>query len=194
MSKERVETFSDGVFAIVLTLLVLNLTVPTISAHSDFNGYIAALIPVIPKLIAFILTFLIIALHWVSHHYFFARIKTVTLGLIWLNIIFLLWISLMPFPAALLGAHITDEFPIFLMGVSQLLASLTFLLFRYYATRQKLFVQNAIGMGPKRTLPAITLYSLTIIFSFVNVYLALIFLILAPLIYLIPNFLDRKFS
>src|SRR5689334_16234421 len=101
MSKDRVEAFSDGVFAIVLTLLVLSLSLPVIQNHASFSDYATAMSPVVPKLVTFILVFVMISIHWVSHHYFFARLKHVNLGLVWINNILLLWICLMPFPAAL---------------------------------------------------------------------------------------------
>src|SRR6266568_2581012 len=120
MSKERVESFSDGVFAIVLTLLVFQLHIPNIAAHSSLGQYAASLAPLIPNFISFVLTFVIISIHWVAHHYFFRHLRRVTLGLVWLNNLLLLLICFMPFPTAMLGDHPTDQFPILLYGVNQL--------------------------------------------------------------------------
>jgi uncharacterized membrane protein len=191
MSKDRVETLSDGVFAVAMTILILGLNLPNIPNHANLSQYASAMAPLIPKALSFALTFAIIAIHWVSHHYFFRHIKNTPLGFVWLNNLFLLWICFMPFPAALLGTHPTDQFPIILFGVNQLLAALTFLAFRSYAVKNDLFIDRkfAKSMGPSHTFPAITIYSLTILLAFVNVYLSLACLLLAPLLYFVPNLL-----
>ena len=194
MSKERLEAFSDGIFAVALTLLVLDLHVPDIANHSSFSQYVKAVIPLFPNVISFILSFATIAVHWVSHHYLFRRLKGTPLGLVWLNNFFLLWICFMPFPTAMIGEHPTDEFPILLYGVNQLLAALTFLSFRSYVKSRKLFINNAAEkeMGPRHSLPAIIIFTLSILLAFVNVYLSLLCFFLVPLLYFIPNMMDVK--
>jgi uncharacterized membrane protein len=194
MSKDRVETFSDGVFAIILTLLVLELHVPNIADHSGLGQYAAAMAPLIPKFVSFVLTFVMIAIHWVSHHYFFRHIRRTPIGLVWLNNLFLLWLCFMPFPTAMLGDHPTDLFPILLYGVNQLLAALTFFAFRSYASKNKIFVDtsSAKAMGPRHSIPAITIFTLSILFAFVNVYLSLICFLIVPLLYFVPNMIHSK--
>src|SRR5918911_2168133 len=142
MSKERVETFSDGVFAKILTLIVLELRVPHVANHSSLGQYAAAVAPLIPKFVSFVLSFVIISVHWVSHHYFFRQLLSTPVGIVWLNNLFLLWLCFMPFPTALLGDHPTDQFPILLFGVNQLFAALTFFSFRIYARYNNLFLAD----------------------------------------------------
>ena len=194
MSKDRVEYFSDAVFAIILTLLVLELHVPNVADHSSLSQYAAAMAPLIPKLVSFVLTFAIISIHWVSHHYFFRHLRSTPIGLVWLNNFFLLLLCFMPFPTALFGDHPTDQFPILLYGVNQLLTALTFFAFRSYASRNKLFVDDAsaIAMGPRHSIPAITLFALSILLVFVNVYLSLFCFLLVPLLYFMPNMIESK--
>ncbi len=194
MSKERVETFSDAVFAIILTLLILELRVPNVANHSSLSQYAAAMEPLIPKFVSFVLSFVIIAIHWVNHHYFFRHLRSTPLEIVWLNNLFLLWLCFMPFPTAMLGDHPTDQFPILLYGVNQLLAALTFFAFRSYASYNKLFVDNASAkaIGLKHSIPAITLFSLSIVFAFVNVYLFLSCFVLAPVLYFLPNMIKYK--
>jgi uncharacterized membrane protein len=190
MSKERVETFSDAVFAIILTLLVLKLRVPNVANHSSWGPYAAAMALLIPKFVSFVLSFVIIAIHWVSHHYFFRHLRSTPLGIVWLNNLFLLWLCFMPFPTAMLGDHPTDQFPILLCGGNQLLAALTFFAFRNYASYTNLFLvdkESAKALGPRHSIPAITLFSLSILFTFVNVYLSLACFALVPLLYFVPN-------
>ncbi len=192
MSKDRVEAFSDGVFAIILTLLVLELHVPNVADHSSLSQYAVAMAPLIPKFVSFVLTFVIISIHWVSHHYFFRHIRDATIGIVWLNNLFLLWLCFMPFPTAMLGDHPTDQFPILLYGVNQLFAALTFFAFRSYASNNRLFVDNASAkaMGPRHSLPAITIFTLSILFAFVNGYLSLACFLVVPLLYFVPNMIQ----
>lgn len=196
MSKDRVEAFSDGVFAIILTLLVLELHVPNIADHSSLSQYAAAMAPLVPKVVTFALTFILICIHWVSHHYFFRQLQDVTIGLVWLNNLFLLWLCFMPFPTALLGDHPTDQFPVILYGVNQLLAALTFFVFRSYATRNRLFVDDASvkAMGPRHSIPAIAIFIVSLLFAFVNVYLSLACFLIVPLLYFVPTMLEKKIT
>jgi uncharacterized membrane protein len=189
MSKGRIETFSDGVFAIILTLLVLELHTPSIPDHSSMGQYATLMSPLIPKFVSFVLTFIMVSIHWVGHHYFFQNLHKAPLGLVWLNNLFLLFLCLMPFPTAMLGDHPTAQLPIILYGVNQLLAGLTFFVFRNYAKKNKLFIdkESAKAMGPKHSVPAILLFTLSIFFAFVNVYISLIFFLIVPLLYFVPN-------
>ncbi len=193
MSKDRVEAFSDGVFAIVLTLLVLELRAPQVGDHADLAQYAVAMIPLVPKIISFVLTFVMICIHWVGHHYLFTHLHSVTIGFVWLNNLFLLWLCLLPFPTAMLGNHPTDQFPILAYGVDSLLMALNFYGFRRYASNAKLFTEeNAAAMGPRHSLPAITLYTLSILLAFVNVYLSLVCFLIVPLLYFMPNMISRR--
>ena len=194
MSKDRVETFSDAVFAIILTLLVLEIHVPYVPQHANLSQYAVAMTPLIPKILSFIFSFIIIVIGWVSHHYFFRHIKNSPLGLVWLNNLFLLWICFVPFPTAMLGDHPTDQFPILLYAVNQLLIAITFLGFGSYAKNKKLFVSkdSAKALGPKFSIPAIVFFSLAFLFAFVNVYISLICFLVVPLLYFAPNMIKSK--
>jgi uncharacterized membrane protein len=81
---------SDGVFAKILTLLVLELRVPHVANHSSLGQYAAAMAPLIPKFVSFVLTFVIISIHWVSHHYFLCQLHSTPVGIVWLNNLFML--------------------------------------------------------------------------------------------------------
>lgn len=194
MSKNRVETFSDAVFAIILTLLVLEIHAPNIPQHASLNQYAVAMTPIIPKIFSFIFSFIIISIGWVAHHYFFNHLKNTPLGLVWLNNFFLLWICFVPFPTAMLGNHPTDQFPILLYSVNQLLIAITFLGMGRYAKKNSLFLNkdSAKELGPKFSIPAIILFSLAFMFAFVNVFLSLICLLLVPLLYFMPNMIRSK--
>lgn len=195
MSKDRLEIFSDAVFAIIMTLLVLELHVPEVPEHASFAQYAAAMAPLWPKIAGFILTFVTIAIHWVSHHYFFRHITKATIGMVWLNMFFLLWLCFLPFPTAMLGDHPTDQFPIVLYAANSLLLALTFFAMRKHANHNGLFKEDketSQYMGPRRSLPAILLFSLAIVSAFVNVYFALACVLLVPVLYFVPNVLHHE--
>ncbi len=193
MSKNRLEALSDGIFAVVLTILVLELIPPNVSNHSSLGQYARAMAPLIPKVISFILTFILISVLWVSHHNFFNHIDRITLGLIWLNMLFLLWLCFMPFPTAMLGDHPTDQFPVLLYGATQLLEALTYFAMRAYVSNNKLFIDPASAktMGPRQSLPGVVLYSLSVLLSFVSVYLALACFLIAASLYFARNLIQR---
>lgn len=150
MSKDRLEAFSDGDFAIILTLLVLELRAPSLEAHSSFRAYAVAMAPLIPKFVSFVLAFVMICIHWVSHHCVFLNLRRVTIQLVWVNDRFLLWICFLPFPAAMLGNNPTDQFPSLWYAADSLLCALTFYAFRSYWAHAQLFepeVATALGLG-----------------------------------------------
>lgn len=102
MNKSRLEAFSDGVFAIAITLLILNVKVPdTENIRNSELNYI--LEKAMPKLLSFGFSFLIIGVFWVAHHRLFSFAKVVNTPLLWLNIIYLMFIALIPFPASILA-------------------------------------------------------------------------------------------
>jgi uncharacterized membrane protein len=194
MSKDRVDAFSDGVFAIVLTLLVLELHVPNVADHSSLSQYAIAIVPLIPKVVSFVLTFVMICIHWVSHHYFFTHLGGVTIGLVWLNNLFLPWLCFLPFPTAMLGDHPTDQFPVLLYAVDSLLMALTFYAFRRYAYHAKFHMESesARALGPAHSIPAIAIYTLSIVFAFVNVYLTRACFFIVPLLYFVPTMMQGE--
>ncbi len=190
MSRDRLETFSDGVFSFVLTLLFVRLAAPEIAHHSTLGQYALAMVPLIPAVVSFVLTFVVICIHWINHHFLFSHIRDVTVRLVWLNNALLLWICFLPFTTSILGDHPTDQFPIILYAADSLLAAVTFYVLRSYANRARLFSlddESAEALGPRHSLPAVIIYVLSILLSFVNAYLALACFFAVPLLYFVPT-------
>jgi uncharacterized membrane protein len=104
LSFERVVFFSDAVFAIVITLLVLELKVPHLSEHSE-SALRHALIELLPRVAGFVISFLIIGLMWIEHHRIFRYIADYDAGLLWRNLLLLLCVSFVPFPTALFSEN-----------------------------------------------------------------------------------------
>ena len=102
MNKNRLEAFSDGVFAIVITLLILNVKVPDV--HIKDNGQLNHIIfAALPKLLSFGFSFLVIGIFWIAHHRIFSFAKVVDTPLLWLNLVYLMFNALVPFPASILA-------------------------------------------------------------------------------------------
>jgi uncharacterized membrane protein len=104
LSFERVVFFSDAVFAIVITLLVLELKVPHLSEHTE-PALRHALFELLPRFIGFVISFLIIGLMWIEHHRIFRYIADYDAGLLWRNLLLLLCVSFVPFPTALFSEN-----------------------------------------------------------------------------------------
>lgn len=104
LSFERVVFFSDAVFAIVITLLVLELKVPHLTEHSE-PALRQALFELLPRVMGFVVSFLIIGLMWTEHHRIFRYIDNYNAGLLWRNLLLLLCISFVPFPTALFSEN-----------------------------------------------------------------------------------------
>ena len=108
LSFERVVFFSDAVFAIVITLLVLELKVPHITEHTD-SALRHALVELFPRVMGFVVSFLIIGLMWTEHHRIFRYIDNYNAGLLWRNLLLLLCVSFVPFPTALFSENFWSQ-------------------------------------------------------------------------------------
>jgi uncharacterized membrane protein len=130
MGKNRLEAFSDGVIAIVITLLVLEIRVPEVTSGRELRP---ALVHLLPKLAAYVISFLVLAVWWVSHHHLIEQVKTVDRGVLWLNNLFLLALAFIPFPTALMGEYPRQPEGAVIYGLTCTLAGLTFFALRAYA-------------------------------------------------------------
>ena len=115
-SKTRVESFSDGIFAVIITLLVLEIRVPQITHTSSMPELAKGLIQTVPKILSWIVSFLIVCVIWVNHHQVFEQLKLITHGIFWLNANLLLWCTLIPFPTVLMGDYISNPLSLIVFG------------------------------------------------------------------------------
>jgi uncharacterized membrane protein len=138
LSFERIVFFSDAVFAIVITLLVLEIKVPHLDAHND-TDLRAKLIHLLPKIFGFLASFFIIGLMWFEHHRIFRYIAAFDGGLIWRNLFFLLTISFIPFPTALSSEYFWSKTAFIIYALSFALAGLAkFWIWSYAASKPEL--------------------------------------------------------
>lgn len=143
----RVVAFSDGVFAIIITILVLEIGVPSNLSEQSLRQ---ALNEVGPTLIAWVISFLLVGMYWVWHRGVFDLVREVNRDLIWLNLLFLLPVSLVPFAASVLGEYHDDAIALRLYGVVLVVVSLTRIVFFAYLTRRTGLLWEPVPARTKR--------------------------------------------
>src|SRR6266566_9257307 len=189
LSTNRLEAFSDGVFAVAITLLVLNLQVPQIASASELVPRLGALWP---KLLSYVLSFVIVGIYWVAHHNTFHYIKRSDRTLLWLNILLMMCIVFIPFPTALLGQYPEQRVSVVIYGGTLVITGLVLQLLWWYATSGYRLVDREIDprlvqRATNRNLAAPLIYLLAIMVSFLSVQISLIFFILVPVYYIFPG-------
>ncbi len=136
MNKNRLENFSDGVFAIAITLLILNVKVPDKEGitNSQLNHILRN---ALPQLLSFGFSFLVIGIFWVAHHRIFSFAKVADTPLLWLNIVYLLFVALIPFPASILADNFFLPTTILLYtGTLFIIAVMNFIIFKYITNNE----------------------------------------------------------
>lgn len=150
-NKARIETFSDGVFAIIVTLLVLEIHVPQIANPHSSTELFKALINLLPKILSWIVSFLIVCVIWVNHHRIFDQIKIVTHRLFWLNANLLLWCSFIPFPTALMGDYLNNPVSVIAFGMILALMAFSFSLMRFNMLKNSFVLNENIDLNHFKT-------------------------------------------
>jgi len=130
MNKERLAAFTDGVVAVIITIMVLELKPP--------HGVdLAALRSLLPTFLAYVLSFVYVAIYWNNHHHFFNLVKQVDGAILWANIQLLFWISLVPFTTAWMGENPTAPIPVAVYGVSVLMPTLGWMVMQTAIVRRQ---------------------------------------------------------
>ncbi len=186
MKKSRMEAFSDGVLAIIITIMVLELKVPQ---GTDFNS----LVPLIPVLLSYVLSFVFLAIYWNNHHHLCQAIEKVNGSILWANIHLLFWLSLIPFVTGWMGENNFAPLPVALYGVVLLLDAiayfiLTLVLKAHHDEDSKLV--KALGNDFKGKI-SVGIYAIAIPLAFVNSLIAASMYIVVALIWFIP---DKRFE
>ncbi len=195
MNKNRLEAFSDAVFAIVITLLILEIKVPHVPAKELGQ----ALCLLLPKFLSFGLSFIIIGVYWVAHHSMMHFITMTDRNALWLNILILLTICIIPFPTALVGDYPTAVAPVVFYGLTLSAVNLSGTLFWIYCTKNNRLSDPKLNPGFSRRvailhISPIVLYLVAILFSFISVKISYTIYICVPLFFIIPNrLLNRMF-
>jgi uncharacterized membrane protein len=182
MHKNRVEAFSDGVLAIVITIMVLELKVP----HGD---NFSTLLPLWPVFLSYLISFIYLAIYWNNHHHLFQAVKKVDGPILWANMHLLFWLSLLPFASAWVGENHFTRIPVALYGFILLMASIAYYILARALARhpgQKEFLSQALGKDIKGRI-SIVLYALAISISFWFPIVSGLIYIGVAIIWLIPD-------
>jgi uncharacterized membrane protein len=145
-TKNRVETFSDGIFAIIVTLLILEIKVPHIEHAASVGELAGAIIALLPKFASWIISFLTICIVWVNHHRLFETFKGINIVLFWLNVHLLLWVCFVPFPTALVGDYPHNPLAVAFYGVVMAFIGLAFFIARWYGLRNKELLKDGLNL------------------------------------------------
>lgn len=192
----RIANLSDGLFSIVFTLLVLELTVPTIAADRAAAELPLALYHTLPKLAGYVMSFVVIGIYWVGQHNMLIHIKRHDRVLMWLNLLFLLCVGFMPFPVGLVVEYGHEQISVVVYAAVLVATGLSLDLMWAYATHKHRLVdaqmdRDLITFVHRRVLLAPALYLMAIVVSFVSIDLAKLVFIVVALAYIVPNPLDH---
>ena len=182
MSKNRMEAFSDGVIAIIITVMVLELRTP--------HGVdLAALRPLIPVFLSYVLSYVFLGIYWSNHHHLLHAISHVDGRILWANLHLLFWLSLIPFVTAWMGENHFAAWPVALYGVVLLLAAIAyFILTRTLIALhgRESVLATAVGRDRKGKV-SIVIYLAAIPLAFVSPWISCALYVLVAIMWLIPD-------
>lgn len=183
ITTSRLEAFSDGVIAIIVTIMVLQLTAP---AQPTFT----ALLKLAPIFLSYGLSFLVVAIMWVNHHHLVHAVRHVTAPLLWSNLNLLFWMSLIPFVTDFLGRNPKVSFPVSLYGVDLTLCGLAFWVMRFEIARQHEHDPEMSEYHSRmqlKNLVSAFLYLSAAALAHVSIYIAYFIYVLIPALYFLPE-------
>jgi uncharacterized membrane protein len=199
----RVETFSDGVISIIITIMVLTIKIPDITKHAPAWTARHDLQNLIPYIITYAFSFMMIGIFWINHHHMFHLLEKTDEMLLVQNLIFLFFMSLIPLATAMVSANPKMPESAALYGGVMLLTTFSFAMMRVYTLRKNLVHQDAdkkisekirwisLKARTKNIIGSIA-YLCTIPIAFVNVYLAYLLFLIPPIIFFIPDGIDDE--
>jgi uncharacterized membrane protein len=183
MEKNRLEAFSDGVIAIIITIMVLELKAPEHAAR------LADLKELFPVFLSYVLSFIYVGIYWNNHHHMFHSTERVTGGILWANLHLLFWLSLFPFTTAWVGANHLAPTPVAVYGFVLLMAAIAYNVLQRAIIRQQgpdSLLAAAIGKDWKgKVSPACYLAAMPL--AFVSVWLSDALFIFVAILWLVPD-------
>lgn len=192
--KTRMETISDAVFAIVITLLVLELKVPHIANPQDMREVWKELSSVAPIFFSWVVSFFFIAIIWLHHHQIMNMVTHSDYGIFWINFCLLFFICLLPFPTAFMGDYPHTPIAVMFWGLTVSFISLMLVWFYWYNARYFLkdtYDRQKVMHHVRLSLFAAPLfYLVAALLAWVSVYISFVLYMLVPFLYLLP--LDKE--
>lgn len=182
MGKGRLEAFSDGVLAIIITIMVLEMKVP-------HGSNLDALQPLLPVFISYVLSFIYIGIYWNNHHHLLQAVNRVSGSALWANVHLLFWLSLVPFATAWMGENHFSRWPVVLYGFILFMAGIAYYILAHCLTgihRKDSELARALGNDIKGILSVI-LYLIGIGLAFINPWLGFSIYSVVAAIWFIPD-------
>ncbi|MBN9059148.1 TMEM175 family protein [Kaistia sp. MMO-174] len=182
MNKSRIEAFSDGVIAIIITIMVLELKVP-------HEADIHTLLPLLPVFLSYVLSFVMIGIYWNNHHHMFHAVRHVRGGVLWANLHLLFWLSLMPFTTAWMGENHIESVPVAVYGFVLMMSGIAY----YILARALIRLEGsespiAIAFGKDRKgRISVAIYAAAIALAFLSPWIAIGCYVAVALIWLVPD-------
>jgi uncharacterized membrane protein len=195
MSTNRFEAFSDGVFAIAMTLLVVDLKMPDL-AQSTASDSVAHLLAIWPQVLSFITSFSVIGVIWLNHHTLFHFLKRVDRAILILNLLLLLCVAFIPYATAVMGHYshfqpVVAFFGLVLALTGAVYNGLWFYIVRRYITPQRLLRRDYLRVASIRIVVWPLVYVLAAALSLISTAISITLYILIPIAYLLPGTLDK---
>jgi uncharacterized membrane protein len=182
MKTTRLEAFSDGVIAIIITIMVLEMKVQ----HGED---LAALSPLLPVFLSYVLSFVYVGIYWNNHHHLFQAVEHVNGTILWANLHLLFWLSLFPFVTGWMGENHFATWPVALYGVVLMMAALA-----YYVLVRALVAEHGHGSTiatavrtDYKGLVSIAVYALAVPLTFVNRWIGCALYVVVALMWFIPD-------
>jgi uncharacterized membrane protein len=182
MKTTRLEAFSDGVIAIIITIMVLELKVPH-GADAD------SLKPLIPHLLSYVMSFVYLGIYWNNHHHMIHTVERVSGGILWANLHLLFWLSLVPVSTGWVGENLLDGLPTALYGVILLMAAIAYFILQnviIHAQGRQSTLAKAVGRDWKGK-ASVLLYAAAIGVAFVRPWAADALYVLVAVMWLVPD-------
>lgn len=184
MGKGRLEAFSDGVLAIIITIMVLEMKVP-------HGASLENLTPLLPVFLSYILSFIYVGIYWNNHHHFLHAVKQVNGKVLWANMYLLFWLSLFPFATAWMGENHFEALPVALYGFVLLMAALAWMPFHYAIVAanggKTSVLAKAVGFNNWKANVALVIYAISIPMAFVSTWISGIGYLAVTIIWLVPE-------
>ncbi len=182
MKTNRLEAFSDGVLAIIITIMVLELKAPE---ENNFNSLISK----IPVFLSYVFSFIYLGIYWNNHHHLFQITQKVNGKILWANLHLLFWLSLIPFTTAWIGDNYDSKLPVIAYGVVLLLCAIAYFILQAQIIKshgEEFPLRKVVGSDRKGKI-SIVCYILGIGFTFLNTWLAIAFYGFVAILWLIPD-------
>lgn len=182
MTSNRLEAFSDGVLAIIITIMVLELIPPD-------QVTIESLIPIIPTFVSYLFSFIYIGIYWNNHHHLFQATQKINGRILWSNLNLLFWLSLIPFVTTWIGENYTAHLPVALYGSILMMSAVAFFILQRNIIKsheENFILRKAVGRDLKGKI-SITLYTFGVLISYLNTWAALATYIIVAIIWFIPD-------